>query len=127
VFGARDPKTGAAGSVVDLFALPQLNHHTAIAGGCLEDDCGRVLREFFAERRAAHRMRQAALREAAPAPPGADDEAIPVPLTSESAEPIVLPPAPAAGDARADAAPIPVGVATELDPAAPTPDLPDLR
>jgi len=127
VFGARDPKTGAAGSVVDLFALPQLNHHTAIAGGCLEDECGRVLREFFAERRAAHRVRQAALREAAQAAQDADDEAIPVPLTSESADPIALPPAAAAGDARDDESPIPVGVAIELDPAAPAPDLPEPR
>src|SRR6516164_4554025 len=52
VFGARDPKTGAAGSVIDLFAQPRLNHHTEIVGGCLEDACGRLLREFFAERRA---------------------------------------------------------------------------
>jgi tRNA(adenine34) deaminase len=55
VFGARDPKTGAAGSVLDLFALPQLNHHTAVAGDCLGADCGRMLREFFAERRAEHK------------------------------------------------------------------------
>ena len=55
VFGARDPKTGAAGSVVDLFALPQLNHQTRVAGGCLEDECGTLLREFFAERRALQR------------------------------------------------------------------------
>jgi len=123
VFGTRDPKTGAAGSVIDLFALPQLNHHTEIAGGCLEDECGRVLREFFAERRAAHRVRQAALREAAD---GADGEAIPVPLTSESAEPIALPPA-AAGDPRDDEPPIPVGLAIELDPAPPSPDLPEPR
>src|SRR4029434_861063 len=35
VFGAYDPKTGAAGSVIDLFAQPQLNHHTAVIGGVL--------------------------------------------------------------------------------------------
>ena len=51
VFGAFDPKTGAAGSVVDLFANRQLNHHTEIVGGVLAHDCGQVLREFFAERR----------------------------------------------------------------------------
>ena len=45
VFGAFDPKTGAAGSVVDLFANGQLNHHTAIVGGVLEHECGQVLRE----------------------------------------------------------------------------------
>jgi tRNA(adenine34) deaminase len=76
VFGARDPKTGAAGSVLDLFALPQLNHQTTLVGGCLEDACGTVLRDFFAERRAEHKARQAARRAAAQ--PADDDAAIPV-------------------------------------------------
>lgn len=53
VFGAADPKTGAAGSVVDLFAQAQLNHHTAVQGGVLAQACGQVLRDFFAERRRA--------------------------------------------------------------------------
>jgi tRNA(adenine34) deaminase len=57
VFGALDPKTGAAGSVVDLFAQPQLNHHTMLHGGLLADDCARVLRDFFAERRQQYRQR----------------------------------------------------------------------
>jgi len=52
VFGALDPKTGAAGSVVDLFAQNRLNHHTAVQGGVLADACGRMLSGFFAERRA---------------------------------------------------------------------------
>ncbi|MCW7541226.1 tRNA adenosine(34) deaminase TadA [Aquabacterium sp. A7-Y] len=60
VFGALDPKTGAAGSVIDLFAQRQLNHHTLVQGGVLADPCGRMLREFFAERRALHRSRRAA-------------------------------------------------------------------
>jgi tRNA(adenine34) deaminase len=51
VFGAFDPKTGAAGSVVDLFAQRALNHHTAVEGGVLADACGDLLRAFFAERR----------------------------------------------------------------------------
>jgi tRNA(adenine34) deaminase len=51
VFGARDPKTGAAGSVVDLFAESRLNHHTAIAGGVLAEQCGNLLSGFFAARR----------------------------------------------------------------------------
>ncbi|GGY00929.1 tRNA adenosine(34) deaminase TadA [Massilia dura] len=55
VYGARDPKTGAAGSVVDLFASPQLNHHTAAVGGVLDEDCGNMLKAFFASRRAASR------------------------------------------------------------------------
>jgi tRNA(adenine34) deaminase len=51
VFGAADPKTGACGSVVDLFAQTRLNHHTAVTGGVLADECGRVLSEFFRSRR----------------------------------------------------------------------------
>ncbi len=58
VFGAFDPKTGAAGSVVDLFANRQLNHHTEVAGGVLGSECGQVLREFFAERREQYRQRR---------------------------------------------------------------------
>lgn len=51
VFGASDPKTGACGSVVDLFAEAKLNHHAEIEGGVLADECGRQLRDFFARRR----------------------------------------------------------------------------
>ena len=51
VYGARDPKTGVAGSVLDLFAEPRLNHHATIEGGLLADDCGRMLSSFFAARR----------------------------------------------------------------------------
>ena len=50
-YGARDPKTGVAGSVLDLFAEPRLNHHATIEGGLLADDCGRMLSSFFAARR----------------------------------------------------------------------------
>lgn len=52
VFGATDPKTGAAGSVVDLYAEPRLNHHAEIAGGVLAGECGALLSAFFAARRA---------------------------------------------------------------------------
>ena len=52
VFGARDPKTGAAGSVVDLYSEPRLNHHADIAGGVLAEECGAMLSNFFAARRA---------------------------------------------------------------------------
>ena len=55
VFGARDPKTGACGSVVDLFAEARLNHHTVVNAGVLGDRCGRLLSDFFAERRALRR------------------------------------------------------------------------
>lgn len=60
VFAATDPKTGAAGSVVNLFAQAQLNHHTKVQGGVLAEDAGRLLRDFFAERRAQARERRAA-------------------------------------------------------------------
>jgi tRNA(Arg) A34 adenosine deaminase TadA len=51
VFGATDPKTGACGSIVDLPALATFNHHGAFEGGLLADECGALLRKFFAERR----------------------------------------------------------------------------
>ena len=53
VFGASDPKTGACGSVVDLFAEPSLNHHATVTRGARAEECGRLLSEFFAERRAS--------------------------------------------------------------------------
>lgn len=51
VYGARDAKTGVHGSVVDLFAVDRLNHHTTVVGGVLAEECGRLLSAFFAERR----------------------------------------------------------------------------
>ena len=51
VFGARDPKTGVAGSVIDLFAEERLNHHAEVIGGVLEAECGGLLSAFFAARR----------------------------------------------------------------------------
>ena len=59
VYGARDPKAGAAGSVIDVFASAALNHHTRVEGGLLADDSGAVLRSFFAERREQFRQRRA--------------------------------------------------------------------
>ena len=50
VYGASDPKTGAAGSVLDLFASP-LNHHASAEGGLLAEECGALLKEFLAARR----------------------------------------------------------------------------
>jgi len=52
VFAAHDPKTGVAGSVTDLFAIRQLNHHTQIVGGVLAEPASQLLKKFFAERRA---------------------------------------------------------------------------
>jgi tRNA(adenine34) deaminase len=51
VFGARDPKTGVAGSVIDLFGEERLNHHAEVVGGVLEAECGGLLSAFFAARR----------------------------------------------------------------------------
>lgn len=51
VFGAWDPRAGAAGSIVDVFTLPGLNHRVDVFGGVLADECSRRLRQFFAERR----------------------------------------------------------------------------
>jgi tRNA(adenine34) deaminase len=59
VFAAPDPKTGVAGSVIDLFGQPQLNHHTRIERGLMAEDSAKLLREFFAERREAARARRA--------------------------------------------------------------------
>ena len=51
VFGAWDPRAGAAGSIADVFALPQLNHRVDVFGGVLMQECSRLLQEFFAARR----------------------------------------------------------------------------
>ena len=51
MFGASDPKTGACGSVVDLFAEQRLNHHAEVTGGILADTCAQQLKDFFALRR----------------------------------------------------------------------------
>lgn len=55
IFGAADPKTGACGSVVDLFAEVKLNHHASVRPGVLADECGGLLSRFFAERRRMQR------------------------------------------------------------------------
>ncbi|MBS1209390.1 MAG: hypothetical protein H6R19_1788 [Proteobacteria bacterium] len=51
VYGARDPKTGVAGSVFDLYAQERLNHHASIEGGILAEECGELLSAFFAAKR----------------------------------------------------------------------------
>jgi tRNA(adenine34) deaminase len=51
VFGARDPKSGACGSVIDLFGEPRLNFHATVAGDIRADECGALLSAFFATRR----------------------------------------------------------------------------
>jgi tRNA(adenine34) deaminase len=51
VYGAPDPKAGAAGSVLDVLAAPALNHRPQVIGGVMEAECAVVLRDFFALRR----------------------------------------------------------------------------
>lgn len=63
VFGAKDPKTGAAGSVVNLFAQPLLNHRTEVQGGVLAGECGELLAGFFQQRRQDGRASAQPLRE----------------------------------------------------------------
>lgn len=55
VFGAADAKTGACGSVLNIAAIDQINHHTQVAGGLLAEACGALLSDFFRARRAAIR------------------------------------------------------------------------
>ncbi len=51
VFGAWDPRAGGAGSLLDVFALPGMNHRVDVFGGVLADECGELLTQFFAQRR----------------------------------------------------------------------------
>jgi tRNA(adenine34) deaminase len=50
-FGAFDPKTGVAGSVLNLFDHPKLNHQTEVVGGVMGQQCGQLLKDFFASKR----------------------------------------------------------------------------
>jgi tRNA(adenine34) deaminase len=56
VFGAADPKAGAAGSALNLLQFPSLNHRCAITGGVREAECRALLQNFFAEQRAAQKQ-----------------------------------------------------------------------
>jgi tRNA(adenine34) deaminase len=71
VFGAADPKTGAAGSVVDLFGQSRLNHQTEVRSGVLAEECGALLTQFFKGRRQAVRVAGEPLREDALRPAAA--------------------------------------------------------
>ncbi len=53
VFGAMEPKTGVCGSVMNLPNEAKLNHHATFTGGVLADECGAMLKDFFAQRRAS--------------------------------------------------------------------------
>jgi tRNA(adenine34) deaminase len=63
VFGAYEPKTGAAGSVLNVFGYPQLNHQTDVLGGILADECAQALQHFFEDRRALQQLHKSPLRE----------------------------------------------------------------
>lgn len=78
VFAARDPKTGAAGSVIDLFSQPQLNHHTQVLGGVHEGACSALLREFFVERRGQLRAQRDASKRNDPDPAATDFDIVEV-------------------------------------------------
>jgi tRNA(adenine34) deaminase len=120
VWGAPDPKTGAAGSVVNLFDDVRLNHHTEVLGGVLAEACGTVLRDFFAERR----VQQRAERAVANAEGGEDGGAAaagmvdPGVAADEGLIPVaeVLAGEPGGSSADEVAAPIPAGEAVELPP-----------
>jgi tRNA(adenine34) deaminase len=63
VFGATDPRTGVAGSVLNLFEHTQLNHQTQVTGGVLAAECGQLLKDFFRPKRMnLHPLREDALR-----------------------------------------------------------------
>ena len=87
VFAAADPKTGAAGSVVDLFGNRTLNHHTEVVGGVQAEAAGALLREFFAQRRAELRAERDASAPSAGAPPQDDVPPIPTGEVIESQPP----------------------------------------
>jgi tRNA(Arg) A34 adenosine deaminase TadA len=63
VFGATEPKTGAAGSVLNLFAHEHINHQTQVTGGVLAEDCAQLLQHFFAQRRAQQQLSKVPLRD----------------------------------------------------------------
>jgi len=77
VYGAADPKTGAAGSVLDLFAQTQLNHQTQVTGGVLAGECSAMLQKFFQHRRGQARNASQPLREDAVRTPAAHFERLP--------------------------------------------------
>ena len=106
VFGAADPKTGAAGSVIDLFGQRQLNHHTRCSGGVLADASSRLLREFFAERRALRR----GVSGSSEGLPNLMPMAVPMPMPMPVPVPLSI------------QAPIPAGEAIELMPDLVDPD-----
>ncbi len=66
VFGASDPKTGAAGSVIDVFKQPGVNHQVEVVPGVMADVCGHILSDFFQARRIAKKLELSVRRELHP-------------------------------------------------------------
>lgn len=126
VFATADPKTGAAGSVLDLFALAQLNHHTQVQGGVLAEPAARLLREFFARRRAEQKAEREGRRGLLP-----EQAALALPPAAQARAKAAEHPDPSPGG-QPPAGHIPAGESTELAAGARLPDelahlhLPDL-
>ena len=80
VFGANEPKTGAAGSVLNVFAHEQLNHQTQVMGGVLAHACAQVLQDFFEQRRTEQQRHKVPLREDALRTPESAFDGLDVPL-----------------------------------------------
>ena len=76
VFGATDPKTGVAGSVMDLFSNQPLNHQTQGQGGVLADECAALLQKFFKQKRVQTRLRSSPVRDDAVRTPDARFDAL---------------------------------------------------
>jgi tRNA(adenine34) deaminase len=62
VYGAHEPKTGAAGSVVDLFSNDKLNHQTKLVSGVLAEPCAQVMKDFFSQQRIDHKNKAQTMR-----------------------------------------------------------------
>jgi tRNA(adenine34) deaminase len=76
VFGATEPKTGAAGSVLNVFEHAQINHQTQVQGGVLADECAALLQDFFAQRRDEQQRHKVPLRDDALRTPDAALEGV---------------------------------------------------
>ncbi|MES2105146.1 MAG: tRNA adenosine(34) deaminase TadA [Pseudomonadota bacterium] len=68
IYGASDPKTGACGSVLNLFEQEKLNHHTSVVGGVMAEECGNLLKDFFSSRRQEAAKRKRLQAEENPVP-----------------------------------------------------------
>lgn len=77
VFGATDTKTGAAGSMIDLFGHAQLNHHTQVQGGVLAPECAELLQGFFRQQRQQKSLNASPVREDALRTPASRFDALP--------------------------------------------------